>query len=1132
MRLATLTLQGFKSFADKTTLEFTEGVTAIVGPNGSGKSNLIDALRWAAGGGRASEFRAGDKRELIFHGAANRRSLGFAEVQLGFEHAGRSLDVSRTLTSDGESKLRVGGRTARFLDLEDELSGTGLGRGGLAVIGQGEVSGVLMADPPKLLAYVAESVGVAKLSSRRESTLSALEGAQAHLVRLEDIQRALAEQVEALTAQAAEAERATALERERLQLRYTLSLRRHEGLSQEIKGTRENVARLEGALLEGREALTEAQTHRRRVRAELTEAEGRYRQFLADSAARRGDLRVAQERLRAAEAQHAVHLGEASRLGAEGKALAALVPPTPPSEDARVSEGALEGLKADIQTLQGDLQTNRAEVQARADVLEAARRLGAEAAQAEARYHSSREALSAQLEEVETGLASLPGQADDLEAVSARLGAAERVLNERRGALEEAQLTLAEVQAQHAEAYAEAQARRQAASRQRAAFEARRGYAQGPKSALTSGIDGVIGSVADLIRVPEAYTQAIGSALGRRAENIVVTSSDVAQQVLAHVRRAGGWVTLLPLDLVGARPATLTPALQSEASIVALASDVVGSDERFRPLVAQLLGSTALVSTLPDAVALAKRHRSRPRFVTLGGDVIEAYGAISGGRSQSAGLVLGAAADLEEAETVAGACEARSADLLAKLKAQQGSVHALRSELASVQEQVQEAARQVAAVREAAAAQASLRSDLERREEGLREALTNLHPPMPVDIPDVGTLTATLQNLQSAQETIRVALADAQGAEGTARSALALWQERQRTFENDQRRFVEAQARLSAVNELLERASADVQRAGLTLSDYCEAVAVAEAALPPEDGSEALRFAEAQRAEGAAEEVLEALSREQAARSGELESLNLMLARREAALELAEEEKRTFPDGLEPVPGGQRALRERLHEAESDLETLGPVNHRAKVEVEAQSTRLNDLRGQLSEAERASAELHGVLDELDQSVRVRLVAGAEALAKGFAYYAEQLFGTGAQATADLVWEEGRPSGLKLGLQPPTKTTRALSLLSVGERTMGALAFLFALMTSSTAEDDTGAATSGLPLAILDEVDAPLDEANIRRFCAFLDDLAQRGTQFVLITHQKATMETASALWGVTTEGGISRVFSIRREVEA
>ncbi|CAA9309997.1 MAG: Chromosome partition protein smc, partial [uncultured Chloroflexia bacterium] len=1100
--------------------------------NGSGKSNLIDALRWAAGGGRAGEFRAGDKRELIFHGSSGKRSLGFAEVEVGLEHGGRTLTVSRTLTRDGDSRLKVGGRTARFLDLEDELSGTGLGRGGLAVIGQGEVSGVLMADPPKLLAYVAESVGVAKLTARREGTLAGLEAARLHLTRLEDVRGGLQERVGVLTLEAEGAERAAALSRERLQLRFTLSLRRVEGLTVELAGLREKGARLEAQLLEGREALTQAQNDRRAVKVRLAGAEARYREFMAASEARRGDVRVARERLRAAEMQCAALRRDRERVVGEVRTLEMLTAPTPFTGSKAAHEAVLTAAEVRSRDLQHLLSNSLEEVTARARALEAARRAEATAAQARARYTMSREALLAQLSDVaaQEGTLLETDPADLADAAAS----AEAAAREHGAQLEAAQDALAQLQQEHAAAVAEAQAQTQAAGRLRAAFEARRGYAQGPKSALTSGLAGIIGSVADLITVPPEYAQAISSALGRRAEHVVVDSATVAQRVLAHVRRAGGWVTLLPLDLVGGRPQELPPALAAEAGVVAWASEVVGSDGRFRPLVQRLLGGTALVTTLPEAVALAKRHRTRPRFVTLEGDVLEAYGAISGGRSQTVGLVLGAAADLGSAEETAGVARTRAASLTEALMRQQSVVKTLREAHRSAQARHQDAARAWAAAREEAAAGASLKAELARRHAQLKAALEGLTPPVETAVPDSAPLETTLLEAQRRQEALRAEFSDAQGREAAARGALALWCERKMAFDAAQRRS-------AGLREQLGSLAREVDGAEAALRAATDALKAAEAALPPDDGAEAARYRAAQEAETEAEARLEALSRQQATLAGELEAVNLTRARREAVLEAAETEHRTLPEGVAALSGGLKSLRDRLAEVEADLEQLGPVNHRAAQEVAAQQERLDDLSRQMADAEGAVNELHAVLGDLDDAVRVRLVAGTEALAEGFARYAEHLFGVGARASAELVWEDGRPVGLKLGLQPPTKQTRALSLLSVGERTMGALAFLFALMTvvPASAVSAAGASaleapreTSGLPLAILDEVDAPLDEANIRRFCAFLDELSRRGTQFVLITHQKATMEVASALWGVTTEGGVSRVFSIRREVEA
>ena len=1129
MRLASLTLQGFKSFADRTTLEFTEPVTAIVGPNGSGKSNLIDALRWAAGGGRASEFRAGDKRELIFHGSSGKRSLGFAEVEVGLEHGGRTLTVSRTLTRDGESRLKVGGRTARFLDLEDELSGSGLGRGGLAVIGQGEVGGVLMADPPKLLAYVAESVGVARLSARREGTMAGLEGARAHLVRLEDVRRGLGERVEVLALEAREAERAADLGREQLRLRFALSLRRVEGLASELAGLRDRSALLEAQLLEGREALADAQEGRKRAKTQLTEAEAQYRGFLADSEARRGDLRVARERLSAAQTQHAALLREEARIGADAGALAALTPPNPLEGSEAVSQEALAAAEEDVSRLQRLVNANREVVSGRTSALEAARRTEADAAQAHARYHAGREGLAAQLADVEAQRRSHTeiDQGEPLRAAEA----AEAVVQEQQRLLEAAHDALAQLQGRHAEAFAEAQARTQAAARQRAAFEARRGYAQGPKSALTSGIAGVIGSVADLITVPPEYAQAVSSALGRRAEHVVVASSEVAQTVLAHVRRAGGWVTLLPLELIEGRSQRLSPALAAEEGVIALASEVVGSGEPYRRVVEQLLGATALVTTLPEAVALAKRHRIRPRFVTLQGDVLEAYGAISGGRSQSAGLVLGAAAELRDAEAAAGAAQVLATDLTRALQAKQAEAKEGRAALVVAQSRQQEAARRVAAAREAAAVQASLETELARRHAQLSTALATLTPLAETEVPDPAPLRAALVTAQAEGEALRLALGEARQRGTAAWGALELWRERKATFDADTRRYADARTRLEGLREQSAGLTHELAHADTAVLEAKTAFHTAEVALPSGD-AERTRYRAAQDTEAEADALLETLSRRQAALGGDLETLNLARARREAALEGAEDEHRAFPAGIDAPPGSLRSLRDRLTEVDAALVDLGPVNHRAAHEHAAQKERLDDLTEQMADAEGAAAELRAVLDDLDDAVRERLVAGTAALQRGFSHYAERLFGAGAQASAELLWEDGRPAGLKLGLQPPTKQTRALSLLSVGERTMGALAFLFALMASGDPPGETTGETSGLPLAILDEVDAPLDEANIRRFCAFLGELSERGTQFVLITHQKATMEVASALWGVTTEGGVSRVFSIRREAAA
>ena len=1126
MRLTTLTLQGFKSFANKTTLEFTPGITAIVGPNGSGKSNVIDALRWASGGGRASEFRAEGKTDLIFHGAAGGRSLGYAEVAVEVERAGGSVHVSRSLFKDGQTKLKLGGKAARFLDVDEALSGSGLARGGLSIIGQGEVSQVLMADPPTLLSYVEEAAGVAKLSSRREQTFSRLEMAREHLERLEDVMRELRRQLETLEREAAEAQRSAALNREQLALRYTLAQRRVEGLQRELtelEAQRQNVS---AGLEHGRAQLSAAREAWGRSRERLAEAEAVYRRAVQDAEARRGDLRVAQERLAAARSKHEGLAREARGVADEVTALAEAEAPAPPEGDREALARTLVEQDADLTARRERVRALDAQLGERSNVLETAHRAAFTLAQAAERYEIQKANLQAQLGGVTARLEEL-GAGVDVAGLEADVAGAQSAAAERDAHFSALQERLAALQNALASAHAEAQARQRAFERIRAAFEARRGYAQGPKNALTSGIPGVVGSVADLLRVDAEYQTALGSALGRRAEHVVVENAEVAKEVLAHVRRSGGWVTLLPLELVKGRPGTLSPELRAEPSVIGLCAELVEVDPRYAGVTNQLLGTTALVTSLDDAVALARRYPRRPRFVTLQGDVMESYGAMTGGRVQGSGAVLGLAADLEEAEVAArDAQQEAAAQREAVTRLQVETKDALEGRRAGA-DALAHASEALRRAREQAAARGSLEQELARQRLELTERLTDLTPPESSDkiAQEVAALESQVGERQTELAALQGAVRASEAARNETAQALALLTERQKDFARALERFEAGRLRL----EQVKLRSATLQRELAAASEAEQVAEVnvreAEVRVPQTLQAQEDALANAQESTQNAEDALGDLTQRQAERGASLEEVKLTVARRETALETALEERAGFPEGVEVLEGGLKTLRDRLAAVSKDLETLGPVNHRAAQEAQVQRERWESLVTQSNEANLAAAELTGVLTDIESTVQTRLSAAITQFKAKFAEHIVQLFGAGAEASIDTVSEEGLPTGLKISLQPPGKRTRSLNLLSVGERTMGAMAFLFALMS--------GEGETGLPIAILDEVDAPLDEANIRRFCAFLEQLAATGTQFVLITHQKATMETASTLWGVTTERGVSRVFSISRaEAEA
>lgn len=1134
MRLASLTLQGFKSFGNRTTIELAPGVTAIIGPNGSGKSNVIDALRWTTGGGRARDFRAADKTDLIFHGAAGKRSVGLAEVEVELVGPTGSVKLYRSLDREGTTRLRLNGRAARFLDVEEALAGSGLGRSGLAIIGQGEVSQVLMADPAKLLEYVAEAAGVARLSGRREQTQSRLETALGHLDRLRDVLLELEQRCQALAEEAKDAQRHAALSAEALKLRYTAAAARQRGLAGEISSLSERRGLLEAELLEGRERLAGLREAGQRANQARDAAEERYRAAAAELEFRRGNLRLAEERVERLRERAAAHAARVRAAEEEVARLEALEPPVAPDVDPDAAREAEAAAGEAARVARAALAAAVAEESAARAAAERARAALAEVERASAAAESRRAALEAQAQQVEEQLAALAAEEDG--ALAARLeeraaaGAADLAAAEQ--ALERGRARLQELHERQALTSAEAVARRRAAERQRAAFEARRGYAQGPRNALASGIDGVIGSVADLVRVPERFQEAIAGALGRRAEYVVVDRAETAQRVLEHVRRSGGFVTVLPLDLLRAPGGRGLGALAGQTGVLAAATEVIEHDPRFATLFEQLLGGTAIVEDLRAATALARRFDQRPRMVTLAGDTLEASGAMSGGKRSQQGTVLGAAADLEEAEAAAEEADAAARAAAEAFAACQAEVRALIERAQELGAASAAAARELAAARERWAGHARLVADLEARREQLAGERAELERQ---DAPDAGRLAALGGEAAEAEaaltaaaerlEAARTAESEARLAAAAAEQARAVAEERWRTYQEARERYRTSHQRAAELRMELGALGERGEELARESTEASAARDLAAGAVPAglEAEEEALT-----RARAALREVEAGLATEtqaQADRAQALEEVKLQAARREAALELAQEELAAFPAGVEELDLSERAARARLRDVEAELEALGPVNHRAATDLAEATERKENLEVEAVQATLAVTELEAALERIDRETSARLNAALARLKEAFGRHVRQLFGGDGKGGIEVEVEGARPVGVRIRLQPPGKQTQSLHLLSVGERTMGALAFLFALMGD---EEDGG----GLPVAVLDEVDAPLDEANIRRFCAFVSRLASQGTQFILITHQKATFEVADTLWGVTTEQGVSRVFSIRREEPA
>ncbi len=999
-RIDRLTLQGFKSFAERVVLDFPDPITGIIGPNGSGKSNLVEAIRFVTGA-RAQELRGQELKAFLFQGGEGRPPAGFAEVRLELSRGRERLMLERRI--EGEKSLfRVNGRPMSLKTLALHLSGTGLGRGGYAIVGQGEVGALLEAPEEVLLAHLEEAAGLKPVAEAARATEAKLKEA---LELLEAREKELAElkaRAEALRKEAERAKRARELAALALALRRSLLLARKEEAEEEA---RRLLARLEAlkeeeaGLLAQREAL---EREREALAQEVEALKARLQEVLLG--------------LREKEALE----GEARELARVLKALDRPKPQDPgppPPAPALPKEEALRRLKALKEKEARLLQEKRR-------LEEAWRRYELALARYQERLSAYEEALSerarleAELKAKEEALLPLEAGARRRRELSARLREVEAQLE----ALRREEVRLKTLVASGAD------------------------LQEGPRK--VRGLPGILGVVADLIRPEPGLEGALEVALGPRLGWVLAEDEEAAKGAIARLKREGGRATFLPLTLLAPPPPPSprpAPGLLGPAYRLARLR-LPGLPEE--AILLTLFSDTLVFQDLESALAYRKGG-GRERLVTLEGEVLERTGALTGGRGrQGESLLL--RRRLEEAEEERRRLEEEK-------KALQEALKDLPSE-----EALAELKAQVASLK------ARLSAPLPS-------------PPEPPEPPKATWDEAPLEALEAEKKALEEALAQ---AEAWARwqvlkTALTAWEEAQEETKRLRARLAELEARLKAFAPLEEEAQA--------LS---------------------ARLEELKREKEGKEEALKRVLSRWNALVAEREMAGLTLARREALVEELSRELAALPP-TERHPGTPRALQARLAQVERERETLGPVNALAERELMELMPLLEAKEKEVAEATEALFRLEAELKRVEEEYGERLKESFARFQEAFRAHAELLLGARAEARREA-------GGLRLLLVPKDKRVQDLRLLSLGEKTLGALAFLFAL----------GELQGGLPLAVLDEVDAALDEANLLRFTRFL----KSGRQFLLVTHQKRTMEACHALYGVTSEGGVSRVYSIRKEV--
>ena len=1135
--LTRIRLHGFKTFAQRVEIELTHNLVAVVGPNGCGKSNLVDAIIWALGEVSIRSLRAATPNEILFNGSSTEKPLGMAEVSLWFDNESRWLpldadevQITRRLYRSGEWECWINRTPARLRDVADLFAGTGLGRGGYAIVGQGEIEAFLNADPEERRRWLEELAGIAFYRNRRRDTLRNLEATRPHLQRVEDVLREQERQREPLREQA---ERARTYRELQQQLRtMERQLLRHDfaQLSHQLHILRTERQHLHQQIATTRQAMDAAEAeaeaagkHVARLDAEMETLRTILQNQLSAEERAQGDLKAFRERERT--------LQELSQ--------------TLEEEMGVLQEREQQHLRV-LQLRQARLQTARAARQQALPRLQTARETLQQHEQArqevDARYQAALQA-HAQQEQLRRERLTILTRLQELNETEPALQAQQQAAHDAlqhaiqheqavRAEVEQAQAAFAQLEEQLATAQSQHAARQSLLAKLTAQVQALTASLQAGEGASPAvqrllqavqrgELQGEYYPVGTILTIPAELQQAIEAALGSSVNDIITPTEAQARAAIEWLKRnRAGRLTFLPLDILNPPSATIKLPNRPNG-ILGLASELVQYDPRFEKAVQYLLGRTLVVDTLENAIRLLKQQPMR--MVTLEGELVQPTGAIPGGRcgtERSSLLML--KRQLDDARTALQQMqqvhEAQEAELVALRQQHQNA----RQRLEPLRQQLHQATQQrLSAEAEQTKANHALTQLLKERETLLQQ-LNQLEARLAEQpVPDLNalqterdqahhayanalrTLThlqAEYERLQHEEEEITARLQSEQQQLEQIRQRLQSLDQRRQAISQEQAQIQEAHAQLQHERETL-------------LTQMTETQARLEH-LQTERQHYLQRSLELA---GQARQL-----RQQLGQQSERErTLELQIARLEVRLaELQEHWQRLFPDEpspTEPTTADHAAhptcppSRSAIEKLRRTLQAMGEVNLGAADEYARLTERIDTLTQQRDDLLQTARELERTLHEIDRHARQRFEETYEAARVAFRERFQQLFEGG---HADLILTDARDplsAGVLIEAQPPGKRRQRLELLSGGERALTATALLLAFM-----------AVKPSPLCVLDEVDAALDGRNVQRFADHLQQMAQN-TQVIIVTHNPITTAVAKQWVGISMTGGVSRV---------
>ena len=1170
MYLKEIEIQGFKSFADKTKVLFDQGVTAVVGPNGSGKSNITESLRWALGESSVKSLRGGKMPDVIFAGTESRKPLNYASVivtldnQDGFiKDAGQEIKVERHIYRTGDSEYKIDGKKVRLRDIHDLFLDTGLGRDSFSIISQGKVEEIFNSKPEERRAIFEEAAGVLKYKTRRKETESKLQQTQDNLDRLEDIIYELDNQIKPLEKQAATARKFMDLDSQRKGIYLDVLVAQIQANKAELDVTEEELNQVQELLTsyyQKRQELEEENQTLKKKRHDLQAEMAKDQSSLMDLTSLISDLERKLALSKLETEQVALNQQEAQvRLASLDEKRNALI------QEKEEKEANLSQLEENLVVNTKELNRLEAELLAFSDdpdqMIEQLRERFVAFLQEEAD-------VSNQLTRIENDLENsrqqTQKQEEQLESLKEQLASAKSKASEQELALKSAKEEVQNLLADYQTSAKEEEAQKQAyQSQQNQLFDRldslknkqakakslenilknHSNFYAGVKSVLQekNRLGGIIGAVSEHLTFDVHYQTALEIALGASSQHIIVEDEQAATKAIDFLKRnRAGRATFLPLTTIKARSISgqNQDVIASSPGFLGMADELVTFDAKHEAIFKNLLATTAIFDTVEHARDAARKVRYQVRMVTLDGTELRTGGSYAGGANRQNNSIF-IKPELEQLQKEIAQEEKLLHQEEENLKSVQESLNELSQTLETIKSKGEQARIEEQGLYLAYQQTCQQVEELETLLKLQEQELNNLRggdwqAEKEKGQERLAVIATEKQKLESEIEEIKFNKNAIQERYQNLQEKLS--QERLRKTEMlGQKRYEVSD--IERINKELENLNIEQEEIERLLQEKVDNLEKVDTELLAKQEAEA---------KSQKEEIQQGLIRKQFELDdieGQLDDIASHLeqarqqneewirkqTRAEATKEkitdrlrylqgqLTEEYQISYTEALEQANQLEdlAVAEQKVKDLEKSIRSLGPVNLDAIEQFDEVHERLEFLNTQRDDILSAKNLLLETITEMNDEVKERFKSTFEAIRESFKVTFKQMFGGG---QADLILTEGDllTAGVEISVQPPGKKIQSLNLMSGGEKALSALALLFSIIRVKT-----------IPFVILDEVEAALDEANVKRFGDYLNRF-DKDSQFIVVTHRKGTMAAADSIYGVTMqESGVSKIVSVK-----